>query len=318
MTLSQLNYIVAVANHLNFGAAAASCFVTQPTLSMQVQKLEEELNLEIFDRSQIPIRMTPIGEQLVAQARIALAEAQKILDLSNQENNQVAGSIAIGVIPTLSPYMLPLFIQTFSERYPETMITIEELQTHQIIEGLRNDRLDIGILVTPLNISNLVEHPLFYEPFLLYVSPQHPLANEKKIHERDLSSTDIWLLTEGHCFRDQVLNLCKEKRGKLNRNLRFESGNLETLKKMVDQTHGYTLLPALAADDIEASKKKKQIREFHAPVPTREISLVHNKVYRRRAVTEALIKEIKAAIPSTLQKFKSGQQLKVDMPKFES
>jgi len=319
MTLTQLSYIVAVAHHRNFGAAAEASHVTQPTLSMQVQKLEEELGVIIFDRSQQPIRTTAVGEQIVHQARVVLAEAQKIQELTAQEQNDVAGPISIGVIPTLSPYVLPLFIRHFSDRYPKAEVSVEELQTQQIVERLKNDTLDVGLLVTPLHNTNVVEHPIFYEPFLLYVSPKHKLLAEKKVKEKDLSPNDVWLLSEGHCFRDQVLNLCGDrKRVKPGtHNLRFESGNLETLKKMVDQGEGYTLLPLLAARDIEDGPKKKQLKEFQAPVPTREVSLVHSKLYKKRATVDALLAAIRAALPEDLLKLKQGRYHRIDMPTFE-
>jgi LysR family transcriptional regulator, hydrogen peroxide-inducible genes activator len=319
MTLTQLSYVVAVAKHRNFGAAADACFVTQPTLSMQIQKLEEELGVLIFDRGQQPVRLTPLGDQIVQQARIALAEAAKIQELTAKELTEVTGQIKIGVIPTLSPYVLPLFIQSFTRKYPEVFVTVEELQTHEMISRLTNDQLDVGLLVTPLHVSTIIEHALFYEPFLLYVSADHPLHKSKKINERDLTFKDVWLLTEGHCFRDQVINLCVDRKraSDKNSNLRFESGSLETLKKMVDQGNGYTLLPLLAAQEIQDPARKKQIKEFNSPVPTREVSLVHSHLYKKRAVVEALCSEIKASLPKNLLDLKEGKFHRVDIPPLE-
>jgi LysR family transcriptional regulator, hydrogen peroxide-inducible genes activator len=285
---------------------------------MQIQKLEEELGIVIFDRSRQPVRLTAVGEQLVKQARLVLAESQKILELSEGEQTEVKGRIAIGVIPTLSPYVLPLFIRKFVELHPDAEVTVEELQTQQIVDRLKSEEIDVGLLVTPLHNHNVVEHVLFHEPFLLYVSPKHALSQTSKIKEKDLNDKDVWLLTEGHCFRDQVLNLCSDrKRTGATKNLRFESGNLETLKKMVDQSGGYTLLPLLAARDINDPAKRRQLREFQSPVPTREVSLVHNKIYKKRATVDALIKEIRQAIPPELAKLKPGRYHRVDMPPFE-
>lgn len=321
MTLTQLGYVVAVAQHRNFGVAAEASFVTQPTLSMQIQKLEEELGIVIFDRSQHPIRPTAVGEQVIAQARVALAETQKITDLTAREQSDVSGPISIGVIPTLSPYVLPLFIQKFSNAYPDAQITVEELQTQQILDRLRNETLGVGLLVTPLNNSGLIEHAIFYEPFVLYVSPEHSLAGAKTVREKDLSANEVWLLTEGHCFRDQVLNLCKERSAGSKRmghgNLRFESGNLETLKKMVDQSNGYTLLPLLAAMDLPDQTRRKQVREFQAPVPTREVSLVHTKLFKKRATVEALASHIRDSVPKELIKPREGRIHRVKMRTFE-
>jgi LysR family hydrogen peroxide-inducible transcriptional activator len=317
MTLTQLTYVVAVAQHKNFGAAAAASFVTQPTLSMQIQKLEEELGVLIFDRSQQPIRTTSVGARVVEHARTTLAEAQKLRDLTVEEQTEVRGAINIGVIPTLSPYVLPLFIQKFSEQYPKTEITVEELQTQTIVDRLKADSLDVGLLVTPLHLPSITEHVLFYEPFLLYISPHHALASAKHVREKDLSSKDVWLLTEGHCFRDQVINLCGDRsRSSVSShgNLRFESGNLETLKKMVDQSDGYTLLPLLATKDIPDAVKRKQLKEFQAPVPTREVSLVHSQHYKKRAVVDALLAQILDTIPKELIKPKNGRFHRVDMP----
>lgn len=323
MTLTQLNYIVAVAQHRNFGAAAQASFVTQPTLSMQIQKLEEELGVIIFDRSHQPIRPTSVGAGLIAQAKLVLAEAQKIIELTSREQDEVTGPVSIGVIPTLSPYVLPLFIQAFTKKYSRCEVTVEELQTQQIVDRLRNESLDFGLLVTPLHFAEIVEHVLFYEPFLLYVSPRHPLADAKQVREKDLSQKEIWLLTEGHCFRDQVINLCGDRRAGSKKasgqhgNLRFESGNLETLKKMVDQSDGYTLLPLLAAHDISDSGKRKQLKEFHSPVPTREVSLVHSRLNKKRATMEALVAVIRDSVPKELIKPKSGKFHRVEMPSVE-
>lgn len=321
MTLTQLSYIVAVAQYRNFGAAAEACHVTQPTLSMQVQKFEDELGVVIFNRSQQPIRLTEVGEAIAAQARIVLAEARKIPDLTIREIKEVRGSISIGVIPTLSPYLVPLFVESFTEKNPKVQLSVEELQTSQIVSRLMDDSLDVGLLATPLHNDSVVEHPLFYEPFLLYLSPDHPLARSKKVKEADLSLKDAWLLTEGHCFRDQAINLCGGGRAPAKRgNLRFESGNLETLRKMVDRGEGFTFLPWLAANDLHEPDVKKRLREFAEPVPTREVSLVHNRLYNKKAIVEALRTEISAALPKGLKRPEeaNGKKfLRVDLPAFK-
>jgi LysR family hydrogen peroxide-inducible transcriptional activator len=319
MTLTQLSYIVAVADHHHFGAAANACFVTQPTLSMQLQKLEEELGVILFDRSKQPIRATAIGAQIIAQARIVLADAEKIKNISNETLDGVEGELRLAVIPTLAPYVLPLFLNSLSAKYPQLQIVIEELQTKQIVERLQARELDVGIAVTPLAQSTLVEDVLFQEPFELYLSPKHDLLKKKLIEERDLSASEVWLLGEGHCFRDQALSLCRAK-GRPNRTLvaagpglRFESGNLETLKKMVDQGSGYTLLPLLAARDITDKEQKKRIREFAQPIPTREVSLVYDQHYSRKALVKALADEIRAAVPRELKNIAASDIKRVGM-----
>ena len=309
MTLTQLSYVLALAQHRHFGMAAEASFVTQPTLSMQIQKLEEELGVEIFDRSQQPIQVTETGRLIVEQARIAVAEAQKISDLALSTQEKVEGQVRLGVIPTLAPSLLPLFIRDFIEKYPKLNVAIEELRTQQVIERLKNGELDLGLVVTPLADPLLKEHPIFQEPFLVYPSPDHPLVGEKKIDPKQLSAQDVWLLNEGHCFREQAISLCgdRKKVSALANNLRFESGNLETLRKMVDQSGGYTLLPLLVAKEIHDPDQRKRLRSFDNPIPTREVSLVHHRLYPRKAITNALVEEIRAHLPSDVTKLKPGQ-----------
>lgn len=303
MTLTQLGYIVAVAQHRHFGAAAESCFVTQPTLSMQVQKLEEELGIEIFDRSHQPVKTTPLGAELIAQAQIVLAEAEKMMALSADETDAVAGNIQIGIIPTLSPSLAPKLVAWFKQKYPETTISLEEVQTKDLMNRIKEGSLDVGLLVTPLDDSHIIERPLFYEPFCLYVSPEHELAKKKAISSDDLQISDLWLLSEGHCFRDQALKVCGDRRKrKTGGRALFESGSLETLRKMVDQSGGYTLLPALAVADIEEARRKKQVREFESPVPTREVSLVYSRVYKRKATLNAITTALQTDLPASYLK----------------
>lgn len=315
MTLTQLNYILAVAQHRHFGLAAESCFVTQPTLSMQIQKLEEDLGAVLFDRAKQPIEPTPIGRIVLEQARIVVGEAKKLEQLIAQTRDEVAGPLRLGVIPTLAPSILPRFIAKFAEKYPRLDITVEELQTHQIIDRIKADSLDVGLLVTPLALPSLVEHPIFQEPFLLYCAPGHPLLKTKKVSEKDLSMKEVWLLNEGHCFRDQVLTLCSDsRRGRMSdaQKLKFESGNLETLKKMVDQGDGYTLLPQLATLDID-NERRKRLREFVAPVPAREVSLIHHRLYARHAIVRALLADIQASLPPETKRMRTGSFHTIEM-----
>ncbi len=298
MTLTQLGYIVAVAQYRHFGAAAEACFVTQPTLSMQIQKLEDELGIEIFDRTHQPVKTTLLGSELVAQAQIVLAEAEKMKALSAEETDMVASTIAVGVIPTLSPSLVPKLVSWFNGKYPGTEISLEELQTKDLMARIKEGSLDVGLLVTPLDDPHLIERPLFYEPFVLYVSPEHELAKRKLIASEDLQISDLWLLSEGHCFRDQALKVCGDRRKRKTAGRAvFESGSLETLRKMVDLGGGYTLLPALSVLDLEESRRKKQIREFSAPVPTREVSLIFSKVYKRQATLKAVAAALTEGLP---------------------
>jgi len=302
MTLTQLEYILAVNKFRHFGKAARSCFVTQPTLSMQLQKLEEELGVVIFDRSKSPVLTTSEGERIIDQARVIIREERRLLDLVQQSKDELAGEFRLAVIPTLSTYILPLFLQAFVDKYPGLNLVIEESKTEEIVEMLAEDEMDAGLLVTPLNDDTLIERVLFYEPFYLFVAPDHPLARRKKIRENDLELEEIWLLNKGNCFRDQVLNICSEseKEEEVGGKIRFESGNLETLKNMVLTSSGYTVLPHLAVSQLSA-QRRKLIREFHPPVPTREVSLVYARTVLKERVIDALEETILKRLPRALE-----------------
>lgn len=312
MTLTQLNYIVAVDRFKNFGQAAQSCSVTQPTLSMQIQKLEEQIGLILFDRREQPIKTTKAGEALVKQARVILREAAKFNELVAEDKDETRGEIRIGVIPTLAPYLMPLFLKDFMKQNPTLRVVVEELPTSQIIEKLDVSDLDIGLLVTPIEHEGLKSEPIFYEPFLAYVSEKSHLAKLPKVEQKDLNSNELWLLTDGHCFREQSLLLCKnrKKTSDLNKQLLFESGSLETLKKMIDQETGFTLLPYLATMDMKASKR---LKEFTSPVPSREVSVIYNQYYRKDKLKANLIDTIQRNLPKEVSRSAKSIQV-VDLP----
>lgn len=313
MTLTQLSYIVAVDKFKNFGVAAESCKITQPTLSMQIHKLEEQLGVLFFDRSQQPIKTTKIGEALIKQARVILNEAQRFQDIIHDDKGVAKGEIEIGVIPTLAPYLLPLFIRKFSEKHPLLQIKIHELQTHEILERINANTLDVGLLVTPIEDEKLIIHPLFYEPFLLYTSDKNLISQKSKVQQSDLNSSDLWLLTEGHCFRDQTLAICKSRKKSTDerKNVKFESGSLETLRRMVDEEDGFTLLPYLAAMDIQGSKK---LKEFSNPIPTREVSLIHSAYFKRENITQSIIDVIQKSLPKEISPTLAKNAQVIDLP----
>lgn len=236
MTIIQLEYIIAVDTHRHFGKAADSCFVTQPTLSMQIQKLEDQLGVILFDRSKQPVVPTEIGKRIIKQARVVVNEARRISEMVVEEKGEVSGELNIGIIPTLSPYLAPLFIQRYVDKFPGVKVRIHELITEELVSRLKSDSLDVGILVTPYSDSGLKEFPLFHEEFVAYLSHRNPLFEQEVISADDLKDATMWLLNEGHCFREQVLNICKDYRERDSR-LKYESGSLEALKKMVDM-HG--------------------------------------------------------------------------------
>lgn len=313
MTLTQLSYIVAVDKHKNFGVAAQNCHVTQPTLSMQIQKLEEQIGLILFDRSEQPIKTTKIGEILVKQAKAILRESAKFDELVVEDKDETRGEIRIGVIPTLAPYLIPLFLKNFMNRNPNLKVIIEELQTAQILKKIDDAELDMGLLVTPIEHDGLMASPLFYEPFLAYVSESSALAKASKIEQKELNSNDLWLLTDGHCFREQSLLICRNRKKTTdqNKHLLFESGSLETLKKMVDQEHGFTLLPWLATLDV---KNPKRLKEFVSPAPSREVSLVHNHFFRKEKIKQSLIDAIQVSLPKEIPHNLMKNVQLVDLP----
>ncbi len=317
ITLTQLHYIAEVAKKQSFGLAAKACFVTQPTLSMQIQKLEGDLGVILFDRSKKPVQPTPTGRKIIEQARVVLQEAFRIEELIETEKGDIKGAFKLGVIPTLAPYLLPLFLERFITDYPKVDLVIEELQTATIITQLKEDTLDAGILVTPLHQKGIIEKPLFHEPFVVYLSPKHPLQKVAKVSEKELSLKDIWLLNEGHCFREQAMDLCKKKKTAVleHPNLVFESGNLETLKRLVDSNFGYTLLPYLAILDMSDRNVKKKLRFFKPPVPTREVSIAYSRSFLKQGIITALGKTILSILPEELKKPETKNRT-IDLPSF--
>lgn len=304
MTLTQLEYVLAVAQQKHFGRAAESCFVTQPTLSMQIQKLEDELQVIIFDRSKTPIQPTGEGEYIIDQAKVIIKEQKRLFSLVEESKAELVGKFKLAVIPTLSPYLIPLFIQSFIEKYPKVKIQVVENNTEQIIEMLKQDEVDAGLLATPLNEKRINERVLYYEPFYLFVNKNHPLSKKTKIKEDDLNINDIWLLNKGNCFRDQVLNICEHSKNSSDHiNVNFESGNFETLKNMVLQGSGYTILPHMCVQQL-SNAHKKLIRPFATPVPTREISLVTSKDCLKEKIVDAIEEEILGLVPDELRNIK--------------
>lgn len=295
MTITQLQYVLAVAEHRNFTLAAEKSFVTQPTLSMQVQKLEDELDVLIFDRSTKPISITEAGQKIVDQARNIVHEAARIRDIVDQEKGFIGGTYTLGVIPTVMPTLLPMFLKTFTSRYPKVHLIIKEQSTEHLIENLREGHLDAGIAATPLRIEHLVERPLYYEPFVAYVPAGHRLSHPGKIKPEDLDLDDILLLQDGHCFRDGVINLCKATNRMDNEQFNLESGSFETLVKLADEGMGMTLLPYLHTLDLDAARRQR-IRYFQDPPPAREVSLIYHKKELKFQITEALKEVISSVV----------------------
>jgi len=299
ITLTQLEYIIAIDTYRHFVTASEKCFVTQPTLSMQIKKLEDDLGVMIFDRTKQPIVPTEIGAKIIEQARITLGEGKKIPELIKENSNMISGELTIGIIPSLAPYLLPRFIGSFTQKYPLVKVKIIELMTEEIILQLKKDILDVGILVTPLNESGVIEKPLFYEKMVLYIHKDHPLAKKKSLSAKDIATPDLWLLSKGHCFRSQVMNLCSYQRSSQNElPFEYESGSLETLKKFVEKEGGFTLLPELAIDD-SMKESAARIKQFET-VPLREVSFAYTRNYSKKRLLVLLEEEIKKSIPKAL------------------
>ncbi len=299
MTITQLKYVLAVAEHKNFTLAADKCFVTQPTLSMQIQKIEEELNIQIFDRTKKPIQLTDIGQKIVNQAKNIVNEADRIQDIVEQQKGFVGGEFRLGIIPTIMPTLLPMFLNNFIKKYPKVKLIIEELNTDEIITKLNNGHLDAAIAATPLQEEKIKEIVLYFEPFVAYIPESHQHYQKQEIEVTDLNLDEILLLQDGHCFRDGILNLCKNNsRNEIN-HFQIESGSFETLIKLADEGLGTTLLPYLHTLDLKDSDKTK-LRHFKEPKPAREVSLIFPKSELKIHIIDALRSTIAGVIKGAI------------------
>lgn len=306
MTIQQLEYIVALDTERHFVRAAERCFVTQPTLTMQVKKLEEEIGVKIFERDSYPLTPTLAGEQIVLKARQILGEVNQLKAFLNDEKSSLDGEFKIGIIPTLAPYLLPIFLPQFVQKYPNTHLTIRELQSDVLISELQKGSIDLGILVTPLEERSIREINVFNEPFLLYLPPNHALLEKSKINLSDLDLQELLVLEKGHCFREQALALCNKMNRIKHSGFDYESGSIEALKGLVDKNCGYTLVPQLSMDE----KDKKQIRSFEEPQPVREVSLVVHNSFTKEALISALHQEITDSLPKSYKKSKPYTMVK--------
>jgi len=300
-TITQLEYIVTVDRLKHFGKAALHCHVSQPSLSMQIQKVEYEIGFPIFDRLKKPILPTQKGVRFIEQAKVVLKENEKLLALTKKDEKAISGDFKLAIIPTIAPYLLPLFIESFSVNYPKVKLKIDELKTETIIEDLKSDQLDAALLATPLNEPSLKETPLYYEPFYLYVGKDHPFAARKSIKESDLDGSDMWLLQDGHCLRNQVVKICSIKNEKgVFKNISFEGGNLETLKYLVQNSKSYTLIPELFVHTLSEQERKLYVKEITQPTPHREVSLVSRRDQWKSDILLALEETLLSHIPKNL------------------
>jgi len=313
MTLTQYQYIVAVDIYKSFAKAAVHCFVTQPTLSMQIQKLEEDLGVTLFDRSKKPVATTDIGRQIVDQAKVLLNEAGRISEIIQLNKGEIKGQFRLAFIPTIAPSIIPRFLKDFTELYPDLELHITELQTEIILDQLKKGLIDAAVVATPLEAEGVIEKPLYNEPFMGFVPEKHRLFKEKFLTVKELDIHDLLLLKEGHCFRNSVINLCSNtfKKNEKSAGIHLESGNFETLIKLAKQGFGMTLIPYLLALELKETEDKKIIRPFENPQPSREISII----YRRAQLKIHVIDKIAAAIQKSIPKHMlSNKELAVVSP----
>ena len=262
MTITQLKYVLAVAEHQNFTVASEHCFVTQPTLSMQIQKLEDQLNAKIFNRKKKPIQLTQVGEKIVEQAKIIVDESNRITDIVDQQKGYIGGEFKIGIIPTIMPSLLPMFLKTFVKKHPKVNLIIEELTTEDIIKKLSDGHIDAAIAATPLENEVIKERVIYYEPFVGFIPENHRLYEHKTIEANDLELYDILLLEDGHCFKESIINLCRAYKKETNSHFHLESGSFNTLIKLAKENLGMTLLPYLHTLDLN-ERDQQFLKEFN-------------------------------------------------------
>ena len=305
-TITQLEYAVALDQCRHFGRAAAMANVSQPTLSAQLQKLEDELGAPLFDRRKQPILPTEEGKALIEQARVVLNEVRRLEAMADRESDDLAGEFYLGIIPTVAPYLLPLFLERFTRSYPRVELYVEELPTDRIIDQLDRDTLHAGIVATPLGLTRVEEEPLYYETLQVYVGRRHRLASEKRVSRRMLKPEGLWLLSEEHCLREQVIVACGsgDQRGCFP-SVHLKGGSLETVVELVSCCQGYTVLPSMAADAMSRHGLEGAIIDFSSPVPAREVSLVHRRGYLKRSIERALRSTIDACLPPGLVRKKT-------------
>lgn len=305
MTLQQLEYILAVNQFRHFAKAAKYCRVTQPTLSAMIQKLEEELDTRIFDRSQQPVCPTPVGIHIIEQAQNILVQANRIKNIIEEEKHSLTGTFKLGILPTVAPYLLPRFFPQLMKKYPDLDIRVVEMKTNDIKKALQTGEIDAGIVASLAGMEELQQTPLFYEQFFAYVSREDALFNNEVIRTSDLNGEQLWLLDEGHCFRDQLVRFCQMKSARASQ-LAYHLGSMETFMRMVESGKGVTFIPELAVLQL-GDAQKELVRSFAIPCPTRQVVLLTNKNFIRHTLLEVLVKEIKLSVPKEMLSLKATQ-----------
>ncbi len=306
MNIQQLEYIVALDTHRHFVHAAESCFVTQPTLTMQIKKLEEEMDVQIFNRTKQPIEPTAPGKEIIKRARQILRDIADLRNFAAWEQQSIEGEFRLGIIPTLAPYLIPRFLPQFVKDNPNTQLRIEEIESEKLLKALHNDEIDVGLMVTPAREKQIREIPLFCEPFLFYAPYDHPFMSSKRIVGQQIDPAKVLILTEGHCFRNQTLKICGQKKQTNNFGFFYESGSIEALKAMVRKGIGYTLVPELSVD---GTNDLPFVRHFEEPEPVREVSIVVHQNFYRHLLIERLKNAILNNLPDHFSKTRNTRKI---------
>ncbi len=295
--IQQLEYVIALDNFRSFSQAAGHCNVTQPTLSMQIKKMEEELGQVIFDRSKKPLKPTEIGDRVIDHARLILKEINLLKEEVALESNSFSGKITLGIIPTLAPYLVPIFIGNFIRKYPEIEVNIQELKTEDLIDSIKKEKIDFGILATPLRENGVHESPIFYEKLLCYMDENLAEKYSNRIDIKNILEHKVWLLSEGNCFRNQVFNLCSINQiDYKDFKLHYESGSVEALMRLVDNEGGITLIPELATLDM-SDEQMDRLKFIGERNPVREISIILGRRTMKKKLVDLFSKELVANLP---------------------
>ena len=306
MTLQQMEYIVAVYRLRHFAKAAEHCGVTQPTLSAMIQKLEQELGVKLFERSSQQVVPTAIGRLVVEQAWRVISRARKIKDIVEEERNALSGVFRIGILPTIAPYLLPRFFTRLMEEYPDIDFRVSEMKTADCKKALARGEIDVAIIVSLGEIEGMEQDSLYFEQFIAYVSESDSLFQSKSIRSADLPGHFLWLLDEGHCFRDQLVKFCNIKSA-CDSKLTYSLGSIETFMRMVEAGQGITFIPELALDQLTESQKRL-VRPFAIPIPTREVVLLTTKTFVRKGIKQMMINEIRDSVPQRMLKMNNTDQ----------
>jgi LysR family transcriptional regulator, hydrogen peroxide-inducible genes activator len=300
LTIQQLRYVVAVDRYRTFGDAARASGVSQPALSAQIKKVETVLGVAIFDRERLPVVVTERGSLVVMQAHKVLEQFDRLGAIGSGE--ELTGTYRLGLIPSIIPTLLPLFLPRIARSQPKLELEIHEIKTDDLVRRLREGSLDGGVAATPLDIPGLHERVIYHEALEVYLSPGHPLAAQDRVRQSDLFDELVWLLSEGHCFRNQVLHLCNVRFARCGRPIvNFDAESFETLVRLVDAKLGVTVLPELVSRGLSRRRRDAQLRPFVPPEPVREISYLVGREHVRRVASEAVFRVLRASVPAGLR-----------------